>query len=372
VRYCAQCILPDTRPGLEIDADGVCSACRAHTSRRPDVDWGRRQAEFETIVERIRAQGCDWDCVIPVSGGKDSHWQVLKCLEYGLKPLAVTWRPPARTAIGQENLDNLISLGVDHIDFSINPRVESRLTLKTFERVGSPAVPMHMAIFNIPSRVAVRFGIPLVVWGENSALEYVGHEEDSLMFDLTSAWVQKYGVVHGTTAEDWQDDELDARDLAVYRGPSDDDLREHGVRAIFLGMFFRWDPEMTFDVAMKHGFKSDESPRTGTYAYADIDDEFISIHHYLKWHKFGFTRVWDNLSLEIRNGRLSRDEAIQIVAELGDQTPHEDIAAFCEFVGIDHDRFFAIAESFRNHEIWSRKDGVWQIDGFLIPDWQWA
>ena len=371
MRYCKSCILPDSRPGLEIGPDGVCSACRSHGAEAPAINWEERGRRFAELVDDTRALGRDWDCVIPVSGGKDSTWQVVTALEHGLKPLAVTWRTPARTELGQRNLDNLIQLGVDHVDFSVNPKTERRFVLKAFEKVGTPAVPMHLAIFNVPTTVAVNYGIPLILWGENSALEYVGDAEDAGGFELTSDWVRKYGAVHGTTADDWVDDELSARDLAAYRGPSDEALREHGVRAVFLGMFFEWDPQRTFEVASAHGFTADETPRTGAYSYADIDDDFISIHHWLKWHKFGFTRVWDNLSLEIRNGRMTRDEAIATVRALGDQTPHEDIAAFCRYTGIGEDRFFEIAEGFRDRDIWSRRDGHWHIDDFLIPDYEW-
>jgi N-acetyl sugar amidotransferase len=371
MRYCTACILPDTRPGLVLRDDGVCSACRSHGRDAPAIDWDARRERFEELVRETRALDRPYDCVIPVSGGKDSTWQVLTCLEHGLKPLAVTWRTPARTALGQRNLDNLIAQGVDHVDFTVNPRVERRFLLKTLERFGTPAIPMHLAIFNVPSTVAVHWDAPLVVWGENSALEYVG-DGAAGSFELTSEWVRTYGAVHGTTAEDWVDGELSARDLTPYRGPSDEQLREHGVRAVFLGMFFEWDPEETFRIARDRGFEAAERPRTGAWSYADIDDDFISIHHWLKWHKFGFTRVWDNLSIEIRNGRMTREQAVETVRELGDQTPHEDIAAFCRYTEIDEDRFFAIAETFRDPGVWTRRDGVWQIDDFLIPDYPWT
>jgi N-acetyl sugar amidotransferase len=370
--YCASCILPDTRPGLTLGPDGVCSACRSHGVEAPPIDWEGRRERFEQIVADVRALQRPYDCVIPVSGGKDSTWQVITCLEHGLRPLAVTWRTPARTPVGQRNLNNLIDQGVDHIDFTVNPKVERRFLLKTLERYGTPAIPMHLAIFNIPPTIAARYGVPLVVWGENSALEYVGQTEDAGSFELTGEWVRRYGAVHGTIADDWIDAQLTARDLTPYRGPTDDELRAQGVRAIFLGMFFEWDPEDTYRVAREHGFQAADEPRTGAWSYADIDDDFISIHHWLKWHKFGFTRVWDNLSVEIRNGRMSRAEAVETVRELGDQCPHEDIAAFCRYTGIDEERFFSIAETFRDPGVWTWRDGVWQIDDFLIPDYPWT
>jgi N-acetyl sugar amidotransferase len=297
---------------------------------------------------------------------------VVKCLEYGLNPLAVTWKTPARTRIGQRNLDNLVGLGVDHIDYQVNPKVERRFMLKAFERYGSTAIPMHLALFNIPLRIAVRFDVPLVVWGENSAFEY-GSEDDAMTgFKLDRQWLKTFGVSHGTSASDWIDDDLTERDLTPYFGPADTEIDTKGVNAVFLGYYFPWDVETSLRVATQHGFRArTNGPKTGYYNYADIDDDFISIHHYLKWYKFGFTRTFDNLSLEIRNGRMTRREAFDIIRCRGDETPHKDIAKFCKFVGISKRRFFDIAETFRNTAVWKRVDGVWQIENFLISDWRW-
>jgi N-acetyl sugar amidotransferase len=371
MRYCTRCILPDTRPGLELGADGVCSACTAH-GRRSEVDWAGRAQKFTEIVDRVKQLERPYDCVIPVSGGKDSTWQTVRCLEAGLHPLAVTWRPPGRTDLGEANLRNLVELGVDHVDFQVDPRVERRFTVRAFERFGSTAIPMHLAIFNIPLTIAARFDVPLVIWGEDSAVEYVGTDNAGRSPRLDGAWVRRYGAVHGTTAESWQSDELSKRDLTPYFGPSDDELERKAIEAIFLGWFFPWDPVRTSEVAAAHGFRSRmEGPRTGLYAHADIDDDFISIHHWMKWLKFGFTRTWDNLSLEIRNGRIARDEAVDVLRERGDETPRQDIESFANWTGISTERFFEIAESFRNTDVWTRRDGNWTIEGFLIPDWRW-
>jgi hypothetical protein len=285
----------------------------------------------------------------------------------------VTWKTPARTALGTANLANLVSLGVDHIDYQVSPAVERVFMLKALERFGSTAIPMHMALFNIPLKIAVRFGIPLVVWGENSAFEYGGKEDERYGFKLDGTWLRTFGVTHGTTARDWISDELTARDLTPYFGPTDEELAAHGVLAVFLGYYFEWDPANTLAVATAHGFQTRaDGPKTGYYNYADIDDDFISIHHYLKWYKFGFTRSFDNLSLEIRNHRLGRADAIEWLRQRGDETPHEDIARFCRFAGIDVRRFYEIIERFRNHDIWTRRGDRWVIEDFLIPDWAWT
>ena len=288
-----------------------------------------------------------------------------------MNPLALTWKTPVRTQIGAKNLANLVSLGVDHIDYQINPKVERKFLYCSLVQYGTTGIPMHMAIFNIPLKIAVRFNIPLVVWGENSAFEYGGTKEERTGFKLDARWLEKYGVMHGTTADDWVSDELTQKELTPYFGPTNDELEEKEVLAVFLGYYFQWDPEITFQVAAEHGFQAHAGPKTGFYNYADIDDDFISIHHYLKWHKFGITRSFDNLALEIRNGRIRRNEAIQIIRDRGDETPHEDIIKFCDFTGISAKHFFEVIEQFRNLKVWSQKKGKWIIKDFLIPDWRW-
>jgi N-acetyl sugar amidotransferase len=370
MRYCTRCIIPSTRPNIRFDASGRCNC--ATRSVRAEIDWPARAAQFRAIAAEARGRQRPYDCLIPVSGGKDSTWQVVTCLEHGLRPLCVTWKPPFRTDVGARNLANLIGLGVEHIDFSINPRVEKRFMYEALVRHGSPAIPMHMAIFAIPLRLAVRERIELVIWGENSAFEYGGDEADRRTHELTASWLLKYGVTFGTTAADWVGPALSRNDLAAYFWPDDEELRRAGVRALFLGSFFPWDPRATYEVAAAHGFVAGERAVTGAYDFADIDDPFVAIHHWLKWYKFGFTRAFDNLSLEIRNGRMTRADAIQAVRALGDQTPHEAIDRFCEYVEITRDHFFEIAERFRNPDVWIRRNGHWMIENFLIPDWKWA
>jgi hypothetical protein len=262
---------------------------------------------------------------------------------------------------------------VDHIDYQINPKVEKKFMYQTLAQSGSTAIPMHLALFNIPLKLALKFEIPLVVWGENAAFEYGGTEDERRGFRLDARWLKKYGVTQGTTADDWVSPELSAKKLTPYFGPSEEEMEQKGVLAVFLGYYFPWDPETSLKAASAHGFQSRaEGPKTGFYDYADIDDDFISIHHFLKWYKFGFTRLFDNLSIEIRNGRLTRKEAVEIVRARGDQAPHEDIEKLCRFTGITRQHFFEVIEKFRNPEVWVKRSDIWMIDGFLIPDWKWT
>ncbi len=370
MKYCPRCITPHNRPHIEFDEAGRCNCATQQVKR--EIDWEGRRRVFADLVQDAKKRGRDYDCVIPVSGGKDSTWQVVICLEHGLKPLCVTWKPPLRTEVGARNLANLIGLGVNHIDFSIDPNVEKRFMYQALVRFGSPAIPMHMALFAIPLTIAVRFEIPLVVWGENSALEYGGDEADRKESDLTNRWLLQYGCTFGTTAADWVSEKLSRRDLAPYFWPTDEVLAKAGVRAVFLGCYFCWDPLRSYEVAAAPGFEADQRPRTGWYDYADIDDVFISIHHWLKWYKFGFTRTFDNLSLEIRNGRMTRDEAVERLRQTGDERPAEAIEAFCSYVDISVEHFDEVVERFRNRDIWVKRNDTWVIDDFIIAEWKWA
>lgn len=371
MKYCRTCILPDTRPNLRIDPGGNCN-CPV-SAKAPRIDWKRRRAAWKKLVLETRARKASYDCLIPVSGGKDSTWQVIVALQWKLRPLAVTWKTPARNALGEANLQNLIRQGVDHIDFTINPKVEKKFTWLAFQKLGSPAIPMHMALHAIPLRVAVNYRIPLILWGENSAYEYGGDENTELKgTQLTPEWFRRYGVTHGTRAEDWVGPELTLQDLTPYRFPSPGELRFHPVKAVFLGQYFAWDPLQTYQVARRHGFRAAKTAKTGLYKFADIDDSFlITLHHWMKWYKFGFTRLWDNLSQEIRRGRMARTEAIRLVKKIGEEFPRKEIEAFCRYAGVSPRRFMRVAEKFRNRKIWRRNRGRWELANFLIPDWFW-
>ncbi len=372
MNYCKACVIPSTRPNNKIGSDGICNACKAQTYIA-EIDWKKREQAFLELVAKTKLKKCSYDCLIPVSGGKDSMWQVAKCLELGLRPLAVTWKTPARTEVGAHNLKCLISLGVDHIDFQISPTTERKFLLKALDAYGATGIPMHMAIFNIPLKIASLYKIPLIIWGENSALQYGGDSDEWRGMQLNAAWLSKYGVTHGTTAADWVDEDLSLGDMNPYFGPSEQEIDEIGIEAIFLGCYYKWDPEISLKAAQAHGFQTNlEGPKTGYYDYADIDDDFISLHHFLKWYKFGMTRSFDNLSIEIRAGRLDRREAIKILRRLGSQTPHDDISKFCKFTGISIVNFYERIEKFRNPDIWKRSEGRWTIPGFLVDDWDWS
>ena len=368
MKYCKSCILPDTRPNLKLDKFGICDACKKINKK---TDWLKRLSEFKNLVKSIKRKKRNYDCLIPVSGGKDSTWQVIIAKKFGLKPLCVTWKSPARNKLGQQNLNNLINLGVDHIDYSIDVNIERNFIKKTFSKFGNPLIPMHLALHAIPTKIALEKNIPLILWGENSAYEYGGHKSYKGKY-MDNKWRKVFGVNEGKSISYWSDKNLKIRDLSPYKLPTIKKLNKANVKEIFLGYFFEWSPKKIFKISKNYGFKSASQPKTGYYNFADIDDEFlITIHHLMKWYKFGFTREWDNLSLEIRNKKISREKAIKIVLKKGLVMPNKEIDLFCKYLNINKKEFIRITNKFRNKNIWYRENNKWKIKNFLIENWKW-
>lgn len=370
MRYCSRCVLPDTRPRLPF-IGGVCGACLAYEKNR-SVNWEKRKREWEKLVLWAKAKNRPFDALLPVSGGKDSFYQVAMALESGLHVLAYTWRPPLRTSLGEENLFALKRLGVHHLELSINPEVEKKLYKYSFEQFGSDAC-MHAAVYNSTMRMACQMGIPLVIWSENSADVYSGgqwSEQDGGPY-LSLRWIFVHGSTQGATKEDWLRAGVSEKDLFFYLPPSESEIAKKRIKAVFLGYYFGWDPYRHFCLAKEKGFRAAPKPLIGFYNYCDLDDPFAAVHHWLKWLKFGFTRAFDNLSLEIRAGRISREGAIRILRDLGPQRPQDSIEQLCEFIGVPVSWFEDVENKWRNLDIWCRKGDRWVIEDFLVKDFPW-
>ena len=367
--YCLNCLLPNTRPRISISLKNkICDACINHLKKKI-INWSLRKKVFLEIIKNIKNKKKNgYDCLIPVSGGKDSHWQLITCLKYGLNPLCITFAPSSKNSVGEKNLQNLIKIGADHIKLTPNPNIEKKFILESFKKFGSPAIPVHMGMFQQSFLFATLLKIPLIVWGENAAFEY-GTDKNFLKgFSLNQNWFKVHGNTFGTFANYWENKfpELKKR-LNLYKGVSDLEMKRRGVKGIFLGHYFKYDPEKNFQLAKKFGFLSGKKyKKTGFYSYSDLDDNFISIHHYMKYFKFGFTRTQDNLSIEIRNKRMTRTKAISIFNKIKSETPTKDIYLFCKYLGISRDNFDLIVEGFRNKKIWTKVKNKWKLKSRII------
>ena len=242
IKYCTKCLLPETKPDLHIDENGVCYACRSFLERK-DVDWTVRKEELMTLLNKYRSKdGSNYDCIIPVSGGKDSFYQVIKMLEYGMKPLCVNASTDQLSELGRKNLTNIRKLGVDVVEYCSNPVVRRKINRVTLKQVGDIAWPEHVTIFTIPVRLAVQFNIPLLIWGENSQNEYGGPAADAKKNYLDRRWLEEYGGLLGMRVSDLIEQEgFSAQDMLPFTYPDDESLKRVGVTGLFLGHYIPWD-----------------------------------------------------------------------------------------------------------------------------------
>ena len=360
ISYCDRCVMPDTKPDLVIDAEGVCSACRYY-ERRPEADWAARRTQLLDIVQRYRADNeGGWDCLVPVSGGKDSTFQVLQILELGLNPLCVTATTCDLSDIGRANVENLRELGVDHVTFSPNPIVRRTLNRIGLREVGDIAWPEHVGIFTIPVRAAVVHRVPLIVWGENSQHEYGGPATAAENHVLDRRWLEEFGGLLGLRVADLVGMEgLRECDLLPYRYPSDDELRAVGVTGVFLGYFMPWDGYTNALVAQARGFRSFGRVVEGSLVdYENLDNHQHGIHDYFKFLKFGYGRASDQAAMHIRRGRLDRPTALALLRELEGRFPwsylDKPLEEILADIAIDLDEFRRLCDRFTNRRLFVR------------------
>lgn len=379
LRYCSRCVFPESKPDLFFDENGVCSACIGAEKKANEIDWEQRRKDFFSIVEHYRKPEGQpgWDCLVPVSGGKDSTYQAwfLK-YECGMNPLCVCFETTNITELGQRNLDNLSDMGMDVIYFKKNHPAYKSMVVEGFKRVGDEMWPNHLGIFTIPVMVAVKFGIPLIVWGENPQKEYGGPLESIKNNVLDRAWLEEFGGLLGNRIQDMVGvDGLTERELTPYFYPSEEELKKVGIVSVFLGHYFFWDARRQLEIVKQHGFSvKEDGPVEGTYTnYENLDEKMHGLHDYLKFVKYGFGRATDHACIDIRNNRLTREEGLNLVKQYDGKYPHLSINEFIKYSGMSKEEIDAIIDSFTNPLLFCRDEqGSFLKDeqGNLIRNYQ--
>ena len=340
---CTRCVYPDSRPDAHFVA-GVCSACRSYAERKL-IDWRVRESALRDMLYAATRDSPPnaYDAVVPVSGGKDSTYQVLKLIELGAKVLAVNAGTDYLTLLGRRNLDNLKTL-CDVIEWTPNIEVRKKLMRIGLRQVGDLSYPEHLAIWAIPMRVATLMHIPLVVWGEQPQREYACPEGVPPATRLTSRWVAEFGGLLGLRLDDCVGMEgLTERDLETFRFPSDETLDAADVKGIWLGDYLDWDGWRNAFIAQQYGFEVAPFPvETSLACYENLDNYVTVLRDHLRYLKYGYTRATDIACNHIRRGRLSREEALRLVERAG-HTPltslGKPIDEVLAYVGITRDEW---------------------------------
>ena len=315
LKYCTKCVMPNTKPDLSFDAEGVCSACR-NFENRITIDWAARRQELETLLTRYRSQNSgNWDCIVPVSGGKDSTAQVIRMLELGANPLCVNATTCDLSELGKKNIENIKNLGVDLFSFSPDPVTRRKLNHIGLTQVGDISWPEHVGIFTIPVRAAVQFSVPLIIWGENSQNEYGGPAADSANNVLSRRWLEEFGGLLGLRVSDLVGlSGITEKNLIPYQYPTDAELQRVGVTGLFLGYYTKWDGYANALLAQAYGFTTFDKTVEGSIVnYENLDNHQTGIHDYFKFLKFGFSRATDIACLHLRRDRLTRPEALDLI-----------------------------------------------------------
>jgi N-acetyl sugar amidotransferase len=351
--------MPDTKPDLHFDDEGVCNACRNYENRK-EINWDDRKKEFLELIEQYRSKdGSNWDCIIPVSGGKDSTYQVIKMLQLGLNPLCVTATTCHLSDLGRKNIENIKQLGVDYVEFSPNPVIRRKLNRIGLMQVGDISWPEHVGIFTIPIRAAVQYGIKFIVWGENSQHEYGGPATDVQNNVLTRRWLEEFGGLLGLRVTDLIGmDGISEKDIIAYLYPTDEELKRVGVTGIFLGHYFPWDGYANALLAQANGFISSPQVVEGSVVnYENLDNHQTGIHDYFKYLKFGFGRATDIACLHLRRGRITREDAITMVKKHDGKFPWtylgKPIGEILDPLDMTVDEFNKICDRFTNKKIFA-------------------
>lgn len=305
---------------------------------------------------------------MPVSGGKDSITQVHRLLEYDLRILAVNVDYGIKTDIGRRNLDCVPNMGAHLMTYRPELSLHKRLIRLGFEEYGDPDLLSHTMLHALPLRVALAHQIPLVLLGENSAFEYGGEANLADLDHMTRDWFSRFAANNGRDASYISNKHGIPMDkLVMYDFPDELEISDV-VRTVFSSHYFQWDSEENLRIAKGYGFEELPHSSEGTYrTYVGLDEKINRIHQYFKVLKFGYGRATDHACEDIRNGRLSREEAKKLVRE-HDLMPLSDtfINEFCAFVGLDRRRFVDVVETYRNTDIWKKDDdGNWHIPNHL-------
>jgi N-acetyl sugar amidotransferase len=357
MRYCVQCLYPETKPDLSFDERGICNACLNYMSRT-EVDWDARKRDLLQVVEKYRSKdGSNYDCIVPVSGGKDSTYQLLRLLEIGMNPLCVTATTDDLSDIGRRNIENTKNLGVDYIEVTTNPVVRRRINRFTLETVGDLSWPEHVTIFTVPVRIAVQHNIKLIVWGENPQHEYGGPAASTEKNVLDRRWLEEFGGLLGLRVSDLVGQiGVSKRDLIQYTYPSDEDLARVGVTGVFLGYYFPWDGYRNALYAQGYGFETFPTMVEGALAnYENLDNHQMGLHDYFKFLKYGFGRATDIACNHIRRGRLTRADGLALVKRHDGRFPWtylgKPIADILAPLDMTVDDFVAICDRWTNRKL---------------------
>ena len=367
MKYCKKCLQPDTRPGILFNDEGVCFACQYEESKKV-IDWDARRAELEEIVNYAKSEakkrGNHHDCIIGVSGGKDSTFQAVYSKEkLGLNPLLVNCMPDEITDVGNKNLTNLNNLGFDMISIRPNPIVAKKLAKKSFFERGNIIAASEYCLWASAYIMSIKFNIPLIIQGENAALTLGTAKNQDTTGNAFS--VMQLETIRAASVDSFIDpaNGITEKDVEFYRIPTVEQLQEKGIRAIFLQYYAReWSQVGNADFAIARGLtgRTDDLHNIGRYRrFTALDSDLQIVNQMIKYLKFGFGFATDEACYDIREGRLTREDAKWYVTEYDGLCGREYIDTACRYLNITEKEFWEVVDRYVNKDLFEKISGKW-------------
>lgn len=359
--WCSNCLAMSTRPRISFDERGWCNACR-WMEQKKTLDWEKRQQELVKLLHKHRRSDGSFDCLVPVSGGKDGSYVAYNLKhKYGMNPLCLTVTPALSLPLGDENLRAFVKSGYNHI--SVNPAHEAMRVLNKVGLVemGFPYYGWLTAIQATPVRMAAQLGIGLIFYGEDGEVEYGGTTETDKNPIYDVHYMKKiyleggYDKVLGGSG-------LPDGDLNFFRFPSDEVLQRSPIDITHWSYFENWDPYRNYLVAKEHcGLKEADATNSGTFTnFAQNDQALYALHTYLMYLKFGFGRATQDASIEIRRGAMDREQAVHLVRLYDGHYPHEFLDTYLDYYQMTREEFDSVLDRWVNQALFEKVDGYWK------------
>ena len=379
VKWCKKCLMSNQRPRINFDNEGICSGCK-NSNYKNSINWEDREQELLQLLDKHRSKNGYWDVVVPSSGGKDSSYvaHILR-YKYGMNPLTVTWSPLKYTNIGKSNFDSLIDSGLSNILCTPNGNLQRKLARLCFEELGDAFHVFVLGQLAFPFHIACKFNISLVMYGENGELEYAGDPSyKDKAYRPSDEWVEKYFkgsnfdslLNFGLENKDYiNKDDFCESDLIFYQTPLKNELDKKNILGEhFFSYYHKWNPQENYYYASEHtGFKPNPQRTEGTYSkYASIDDKMDGFHYYMRYIKFGLGRCVEDVSHEIRDGHITRDEGLALAKQFEGEFPKKYFSEFLEYLDISEKHFWDVVDSWRLKHLWIKKQNKWILKNQLF------
>jgi len=383
VKFCKLCVISNQRPSstveiknrieekketINFDKNGICDACNFQITKLEEIDWDERELRLEELCDRYRRKS-GYDVIVPASGGKDSAFtsHILK-YKYGMHPLTVTWSPHLYTEIGWKNFQNWIHIGgLDNILFTPNGKLHRHLTQLAFLNLLHPFQPFIIGQRIVGPLIAKQFGIELIMYGENQAeygnnvIENKSPKMNTKFFSIDEPLDINLGGI--SISEIIDSTEFELNDFAPYIPPTKKEIEQLNIEVHYLGFYLKWDPQECFYYAAENtGFEPNNRRTEGSYSkYSSIDDKIDPFHYFTTLIKFGLGRASYDAAQEIRNGKITREEGVNLVQLYDEEFPELYFDEFLKYISVDKGKFFETIDKFRSPHLWEKGDGGWRL-----------